>query len=116
MCLRAPASKSEIHIYSAHQEGNVPLKTLDNIHRTHPVILIKYNAVFEAILSVDTKGMIEYWTGSKFEYEFPKTVQFDSKLDTDLFLFAKDNINVLSLTISPNGRLFAAAGANRKVS
>ncbi|ODM89522.1 Peptidylprolyl isomerase domain and WD repeat-containing protein 1 [Orchesella cincta] len=111
----APTAVPMIHIYSAHQEGSTPLKTLDNIHRTHPVLVLKYNPVFETVLSVDSKGMIEYWTGSKYDFEFPKNVQFDSKLDTDLFLFVKDNVNVLSLTISPNGRLFAAAGANRKI-
>lgn len=59
--------------------------------------------------------MIEYWTGSKHEYTFPKNVLFESKLDTDLFLFVKDNVKILSLTVSPNGKLFAVGGANRKV-
>jgi hypothetical protein len=34
-------------------------------------------------------GMIEYWTGSRHDYAFPKNVTFESKLDTDLYEFAK---------------------------
>lgn len=38
--------------------------------------------------------MLEYWTGMKQDYKFPKNVHFDSKLDTDLYEFAKACINL----------------------
>ena len=33
--------------------------------------------------------MIEYWTGPRHDYAFPKNVTFESKMDTDLYEFAK---------------------------
>ncbi len=41
------------------------------------------------MVSADKSGMIEYWTGPKYDYIFPKNVRFESKLDTDLFEFMK---------------------------
>lgn len=83
---------------------------------TKPVSLIKYNAAFEAVISVDKQGILNYWTGAKHEYSFPKNVNFDSKLDTDLFEFVKQKTYAVSLCFSPNGEIFATYGADRKVS
>ena len=80
------------------------------------MIIIKYNAVFDAVISVDTSGMIEYWTGPRTEYEFPKTVSFNSKLDTDLFEFVQNKLTLYNLTISPNGQYFATLTSDRRVS
>ena len=33
--------------------------------------------------------MLEYWTGPKYDYKFPKNVQWEYKTDTDLYEFAK---------------------------
>ena len=33
--------------------------------------------------------MIEYWTGPTNDYRFPKNVEFESKMDTDLYEFVK---------------------------
>jgi peptidylprolyl isomerase domain and WD repeat-containing protein 1 len=40
-------------------------------------------------MSYIIKGMIEYWTGPLNDYKFPKNVEFDSKMDTDLYEFVK---------------------------
>ena len=37
--------------------------------------------------------MIEYWTGSNNDYKFPKNINFESKMDTDLYEYAKVNIS-----------------------
>jgi peptidylprolyl isomerase domain and WD repeat-containing protein 1 len=71
--------------------------------------------VYEAVVSVDKQGILNYWTGEKSDYAFPKNVDFDSKLDTDLFEFVKQKTYPLSLCFSPNGELFATYGADRKV-
>lgn len=39
------------------------------------------------VLSADAAGMVECWSGST--HSFPKTMQFESKLDTDLYEFIK---------------------------
>ena len=64
---------------------------------------------------MDKAGILEYWTGPKSEYKFPKCVAFDSKLDTDLFEFAKNKTYPCGLAISPDGRKFASLGRDRKV-
>jgi len=103
-----------IYIFDGRQDGNEPLKKLDTIHR-NPVTTVRYNPVFDVVISADSKGIIEYWTGPKHDYEFPKNVAFDSKLDTDLFEFVKEKLTIHTMCLSPNGRLFAALTSNKKV-
>ena len=44
------------------------------------------------------QGMIEFWSGLKNDYQFPeKSVNFESKLDTDLFDFAKNKTRYKSM-------------------
>ncbi len=41
------------------------------------------------MVSGDTSGMVEYWSGPAQEYGFPKAAKFQHKIDTDLYEFAK---------------------------
>jgi len=93
---------------------NTPIHTIEKMH-AKPVNLIKYNAAYEAVISVDKQGILNYWTGEKHDYSFPKNVNFDSKLDTDLFEFVKQKTYPVSLCFSPKGDIFATYGADRKV-
>ena len=96
--------------------------------------LQQYNETYNTVISIDLKGVIEYWSAET--YEFPATdIQFKYKLDTDLYEFAKvrmqgdecphlwsihdyepgclcfakqTSVLPTSLSISPNGKLFAA--------
>ena len=48
----------------------------------------QYNPSFDIALSADKAGMIEYWTGQEFGFQFPtKHIKFEFKTDTDLFEF-----------------------------
>lgn len=67
------------------------------------------------MISADKQGILNYWTGAKNEYQFPKNVSFDSKLDTDLFEFVKQKTRPVALCFSPDGENFATYGADRKV-
>lgn len=82
-----------------------------------PVLYLfpQYNPVFEVALSVDQAGILEYWTGPKTEYKFPRCVLFESKLDTDLFEFAKCKNFPTGLGFSPDGTKFATLSGDRKV-
>jgi WD40 repeat protein len=71
--------------------------------------------VFEVAVSVDRAGILEYWTGPSTEYKFPKCVLFESKLDTDLFEFAKSKTYPTGLSFSPDGKIFATLSGDRKV-
>eukprot|EP00026_Physarum_polycephalum_P001078 Phypoly_transcript_01079.p1 GENE.Phypoly_transcript_01079~~Phypoly_transcript_01079.p1 ORF type:complete len:623 (+),score=105.08 Phypoly_transcript_01079:1835-3703(+) len=109
----AVAEKVEpvIHLYDGAGD-NKPLHSL-KIHK-HPIKIVKYNDVYHTVVSVDSAGMIEYWSAEP-EYGHPSEVSFESKLDTDLFIFAKNKTVPLSLSFSPNGKLFATMGKDRQV-
>jgi len=40
---------------------------------------------------------------------------FSSKMDSDLFEFVKHKTHALNLTVSPDGKLFAATSADKKI-
>lgn len=107
-------SSKNIHIFDGTQASGTPLHTFSSLHQD-TVILIAYNPTFETAVSVDKAGIIEYWTGPKHEYKFPKKVQFESKLDTDLYDFVKNKTSPTSLAFSPDGLKMATIGLDRKV-
>ena len=76
---------------------------------------MKFNPVYDCTVSVDMAGILEYWQGMKNDYQFPKCVRFESKLDTDLFEFAKAKTYVTSLAFTPDGKKFATISFDRKV-
>lgn len=107
------AATNKVYIYDG-QGTNVPLHVFEKLH-TKPVVTIKYNPAYEVVVSVDQSGILEYWTGPKTEYKFPKCVSFDSKLDTDLYEFAKHKTFPTGLCFSPDGKKFATLSSDRKV-
>uniref|UniRef100_A0A2C9JSC2 peptidylprolyl isomerase n=1 Tax=Biomphalaria glabrata TaxID=6526 RepID=A0A2C9JSC2_BIOGL len=109
----AEKDTSKIYIYDG-RGTNSPLKVLENLHQS-PVVLIQYNPIFDFAVSSDKKGLIEYWSGPKSEYSFPKNVHWEFKTDTDLFDFLKCKCEVSSLTFSPNGQLMATLATDRKI-
>ncbi|CAG9795493.1 unnamed protein product [Diatraea saccharalis] len=105
---------NKIHVFDGTQVSGTPLHTFETLHQT-TVATIKYNAVFEIAVSVDKAGIVEYWTGPKHEYKYPKNVDFESKLDTDLFDFVKNKTYPTALAFSPDGKKMASIGLDRKV-
>lgn len=75
----------------------------------------QYNPVYDTCISVDKAGILEYWTGPKTDYDFPKSVKFDSKLDTDLYEFAKNKTYPCGIAVSHDGKKFATVSGDRKV-
>lgn len=108
------AESATIKIYDG-QGTNTPLQILEKLH-TKPVSVISFNAPFETVISVDKSGILEYWQGHKRNFSFPeKIVQFESKLDTSLYEFAKNKTVVTSLAVSRDGKKFATISTDRKV-
>ncbi|KAJ2948248.1 hypothetical protein O0L34_g7476 [Tuta absoluta] len=105
---------NKIHVFDGTQASGSPLHTFETLHQS-AVACIKYNPVYEAAVSVDKAGIVEYWTGPKHEYKFPKNVSFESKLDTDLFDFVKSKTYPTALAFSPDGSKMAAISLDRKV-
>lgn len=107
------SENGSIYLYDGNGTKK-PIHTIDKMH-SKAVTLIKYNPVYEAVISIDKQGILNYWTGAKTEYQFPKNVEFESKMDTDLFEFVKQKSFPVSLCFSPDGKLFATYGADRKI-
>lgn len=89
-----------------------PFKVLAAIHR-HPVVLIKYNPVYDCVVSTDEAGMIEYWQ-PRDQYQKPASV-FELKSDTNLYEFRKAKTRPVSLAISANGKRFAVITSDSKI-
>ncbi|CAD7694703.1 unnamed protein product [Ostreobium quekettii] len=102
-----------IHIHDVHgANSSVPLHSVA-IHRAE-VVAMKYNAVFDTVISIDAKGVVEYWSGST--YDFPQAaVKFSLKLDTHLYELAKAKSTSRSLEISKDGLQFATFSTDRRV-
>ncbi|XP_066249842.1 peptidylprolyl isomerase domain and WD repeat-containing protein 1 [Euwallacea similis] len=103
----------KIYIYDG-RGSVVPLKVLEKIH-LKPVTIISYNPKYDVCISVDKSRILEYWSGMKSDFTFPKNVFFDSKLDTDLFEFVRNKTQPTSLTFSPDGKRFATISTDRRV-
>ncbi|XP_014663514.1 PREDICTED: peptidylprolyl isomerase domain and WD repeat-containing protein 1-like [Priapulus caudatus] len=102
-----------IRVYDGAGDSE-PMRTLDRLHKKE-VACMRYNAVCGVAVSADLSGMVEYWCGARGEYAFPKCVRFDSKLDTDLYEFAKARTHPTNFAFSPDGELLASTAMDRKV-
>lgn len=109
----ADLDSTKIYVYDG-LGGNKPIRVLERLH-TAPVLLMKYNHRFGFCISVDKIGMVEYWTNLKSDFAFPTNLQFESKLETDLYLFAKSKVTVYNLTFSPDGTKFATIASDRRI-
>ncbi|KAH8371538.1 hypothetical protein KR093_007911 [Drosophila rubida] len=108
------SESNSIHIYDGQSGGDI-LHTLDKLHSA-PVVAMCFNLTMESVISVDRNGILEYWQNSKHDYKFPqRLVNFESKLDTSLFEFAKNKTMVTGLAATPDGKRFAAISTDRKV-
>lgn len=105
---------NKIHIFDGTQSAGTPLHTFATLHQ-NTVAVIKYNHVYDAAVSVDRAGIVEYWTGPSREYGFPNNVKFSSKLDTDLFDFVKSKTYPTAIAFSPDGKKMATISLDRKV-
>ena len=110
----AIADAERIRIYDS-RGASQPLKVIERMHMK-PIRCIVYNPVYDVAISADQGGMLEYWRGPSGDYDFPKkVVAFDSKVETDLYEFAKHKTFPLSMTISQDGKFLAALGADKKI-
>jgi len=107
----AESQKTRIHILQLDDKLK-KVKLLD--FHLAPIRIITFNPQLEVVVSIDTKGIVEYWSADT--YEFPKKkLKFEYKLETDYIELAKNKILVLSATISHNGELMACYGKDRVI-
>lgn len=104
-----------IRIYDA-KASTEPIETLESVH-SKPVLLMAYNQFAHCVISVDDKGMVEYWNADT-PHDLPAspTISWEFKSDTSLYEFVKAKEVPSALTLSPDGALFATYGyKDRKV-
>lgn len=95
-------------------EKNSIVKTISDLHES-AVTNIIYNVKYETIVSFDTEGMIEYWTGVKHNYEFPTNLKWRYKTDTDLYELFTKKTSPIAATMASNGELFAVYSNDRQI-
>ncbi|XP_074294950.1 peptidyl-prolyl cis-trans isomerase CYP71-like [Silene latifolia] len=101
-----------VHIFDVRAGSNEPIIS-KKIH-VGPVKVMKYNAVCDSVVSVDTRGIIEYWDPATLE--FPESgVSFKLKSDTDLFEIIKCKTAVSALEVSPDGKQFSVTSPDRRI-
>ncbi|KAI8567082.1 hypothetical protein RHMOL_Rhmol02G0093500 [Rhododendron molle] len=105
-------NSSFVHIYDAWSGSNEPILSRE-IH-LGSVKVMKYNHVFDTVISADAKGIIEYWNPATLQ--FPEDgVNFRLKSDTDLFEIVKCKTTVSTIEVSPDGKQFSITSPDRRI-
>ncbi|KAL2608859.1 hypothetical protein R1flu_027432 [Riccia fluitans] len=101
-----------VHIFDARSGSSDPVISKE-IHMA-PVRVMKYNPVYDIVLSADGKGVIDYW--SPEDLKFPThSLQFKHRTETDLYTMAKAKTTVSSLEISADGKQFVTTSPDRRI-
>ncbi|KAI4386111.1 hypothetical protein MLD38_004072 [Melastoma candidum] len=101
-----------VYIYDARSGTNDPLISKE-MHLS-PVKIMRYNHMFDTVISSDSKGIIEYWNPGTFA--FPEDeVKFKLKSDTNLFEIVKCKTTVSAVEVSPDGRQFSITSPDRRI-
>ncbi|KAL5710704.1 peptidylprolyl isomerase [Ranunculus cassubicifolius] len=101
-----------VHIYDARSGSNDPIISRE-IHMS-PIKVMKYNHALNTVVSVDSKGMIEYWCPATLR--FPEEgVNFRLMSETDLFEIAKCKTTASAIEVSPDGKQFAITSPDRRI-
>ncbi|KAH7685648.1 Cyclophilin-type peptidyl-prolyl cis-trans isomerase protein [Dioscorea alata] len=105
-------NSSFVHIYDAHAGANEPIISREIC--MGPLEVMKYNPVYDTVISADAKGVLEYWCPTTLQ--FPESgVSFKLKTDTNLFDIAKCKTTVSSIEVSPDGNQFAITSPDRRI-
>ncbi|XP_028808292.1 peptidyl-prolyl cis-trans isomerase CYP71 [Neltuma alba] len=105
-------NSSFVHIYDARAGSNEPMISKE-VHLS-PIKVMKFNPLYDSVISADTKGLIEYWNPTTLQ--FPEDeVNFKLKSDTNLFDIAKCKTSVSTIEVSPDGKQFSITSPDRRI-
>nr|XP_027083935.1 peptidyl-prolyl cis-trans isomerase CYP71-like [Coffea arabica] len=105
-------NSSFVHIYDARAGTNEPI--ISREINLGPIKVMKFNQVFDAVISADDKGIIEYWNPGTLK--FPEDgIGFRLKTDTNLFEIVKCKTTVSTLEVSPDGMQFSITSPDRRI-
>lgn len=68
----------------------------------------------QTVVSIDARGMIEYWDINSFQQPSEFTT-FKFKSETDLYDLAKARTTPFSIIVSPNGHMFATFSRDKQI-
>ncbi|CAO2840156.1 unnamed protein product [Amaranthus hypochondriacus] len=101
-----------VYIYDIRAGTNEPIIS-KKIHQG-PVKVMKYNPVFDAVISSDARGILEYW--NPVTLKFPDSgIDFEMRVDTNLFELLKCKTTVSSIEVSPDGTQFSVTSPDRRI-
>ncbi|CAM6084521.1 unnamed protein product [Calypogeia fissa] len=101
-----------VHIYDARSGSNEPIFS-KQIHM-QPVKAMRYNPIYDIVLSTDTKGLLEYWSPDSLLFP-DHSVQFKFKTETDLYSLAKAKTTVSALEVTVDGKQFVTTSPDRRI-
>jgi len=101
-----------LHVFDG--KGSSESLAVVDIHSA-PVTSILYSPGHNIAISTDEAGMVEYWSGADTDYKFPRNVDFESKVETDLYEFAKNKTYVLNMTMSRQEDKVVFMATDRKI-
>ncbi|XP_057481002.1 LOW QUALITY PROTEIN: peptidyl-prolyl cis-trans isomerase CYP71-like [Actinidia eriantha] len=105
-------NSSIVHIYDARSGSNESISSRE-IH-LGPIKVMKYNHIFDTVVSADDKGIIEYWNPATLQ--FPEDgVNFRLTSDTNLFEIVKCKTTVSTIEVSPDGKQFSITSPDRRI-
>jgi len=110
------ANSGSICIYNVESGSNSPLHVISSLHST-PVQCMCLNVYYGCGISVDYRGIIEYWGVDSFDIptKTNSSVTFEYKSDTDLYDLAKNKAFPTSIAVTPQGNTFAVFGSDRVI-
>eukprot|EP00948_MAST-09A_sp_MAST-9A-sp1_P001514 g1514.t1 len=87
-------------------------------HHSSPIRALTYSQQHDCVISIEQKGIIEYWHPRRDYAKVTKEsnlISFDRKFTTDLYDLAKAQSLATSVTASPNGKHFCVTSADSKI-
>lgn len=73
------------------------------------------NTIASTVISIDTKGMIEYWNINTYLTPSIPTISYKYKTETGLYDLAKSRTIPCSLTVASKGRYFATFSRDKQI-
>lgn len=103
-----------IHLYDVRDPTEGASQSRPLSFHSSPVVAMAYNEVHDCIISIDAKGVIEYWSPSAREL-LKDGLAFDSKFKTDLYALVKAKASAKCISVSPDGSKFAVLSDDDKI-
>ena len=110
----ADAASGAIYIYRFNDAHAVPVFEV-SVHNSPVVSMRMCPGSVRVVVSIDQRGMIEYWDAETYAFPGSDKISYSMKSDTDLYDLAKAKTSPCSIVISPNGSQFVVMSKDRQI-